>query len=657
MAKKIEIPPQLAALPGPAKALDAQSLISSFAKSRHFDEARALLSMSGEGASTGKLDGWLSELASWARYAGHDLASGLGWAQALIDLGANPFAHEGDPAKYDYSASFFETIVSAGFWGYAKKLAFSSQENEAKSRLAFDRLSKSPTRMAKDSFLTSLCAQGAEMVEMALNLGMDPNAADGYEPWFFKAKDAETLKAFAKGGADFSKKNGMGMTLGEALATREPAKARQAMLEAYREVGAAESSDAAAHIKALATLSATASYKEMSAQAKSCSIKLTDVKDSMGHNLLALALQKANWGLALDLSAQGFSFADKGPAGLPVACEALFASAPYSKSRKTTDAMMERESRCLKAAVEALGVSKDPESGKPWLELSIEKKLGQSFAYSTLRAWFEFEPLAEQGERPLWARLADLGQNPWTVRLTAQERSKESWFDEKLGGLMSYLLLASLPTTYVARDQEWKYEDGFKKITQNFSYGKGDFELLAKLNSTSQWVDSIQRIDDLGRSNDLSSYAHGVARERLMRAAKSWAYVARQMKIDAFDVQEISDALLSGTRPKAGKGSSYKAWETLEEFGMLLYECHPEKFGSFFMDVLTEQNTQAIKLAQTLWNMNATKTQKFTIPEQHRLLSEPGLVGSVLANHPLWRSIEVHLVTLSVKPVSPTRRL
>lgn len=659
MAKKNEIPPQMTALPTPAKVLDVQSLISSFAKSRHFDEARALLSMSAPEAAVGKLDGWLSDVTSWSRYAGHDLGSGLGWAQSLIDLGADPFAHAGSPEKYDYSASFFETIVMAGFWGYAKKLAFASEDNEAKSRLAFDRLSKKPSGMGRDIFRTSLCVQGAEMVEMALNLGLDPNAADGYEPWFFKAKDAETLKVFAKAGADFSKKNGMGMTLGEALATREPAKARQAMLEAYREVGAADSSDAAAHIKALVSLSATASYKELSAQAKSCSVKLTDVKDSAGDNLLALALKKANWGLALDLSAKGFSFADKGPSGLPVACEVLFASAPYSKSRKATDAMMERESKCIKAALTALGCSQDSESGKPWLELSIEKKLGESFAFSTMRFWFEFEPLAQQGERPLWARLADLGQNPWTVRLTAQERSKESWCDEKLGGLMSYLLLASLPTTFVSSDHEWKYEDGLKKITQNYSFGKGDFELLAKLHSSSQWVDSIEKLDDMGRSNDSNSYGLGVARERLMRAAKSWAHFTRQIKTDAFDVQMITDALLRGTREKAGKGPSYKAWEMLEEFGMLLYERHPEKFGSFFMDVLTEQNSQAMKWAQKLWSMNADKDQiqKFTIPEQHRLLSEPGLVGAGLANHPIWRSIEEHLVALSIKPISPTRRL
>jgi hypothetical protein len=648
------------ALPAAMLPVELTDVLRRLVKSRYFVDSMAVAELLGKEKLRPMAQEFLVDLGSHVSYgmsfSAEEAGKPLAWGQKLIEWGADPFLHQGSEADYTYKKSFFEMVVKGGYWAYAGLLVASDPDGVEKSKAAFDRMnvSESPRRYssvvagqacAPTRAQEILAQSGAKALALGFKSGMDPNTVVLGQPWMFSSIDAPSLQAFIDAGANPTARNGQGHTLSEAIASREPSRARQELLSLARKVQSGENAGdkPAATREALALAKAGSAHREVHKAARAAGMELRDIKSENGMPMLGVAIESGNWGLVGEMLKTGADPKQLTPSGFPVAAMVLSSTASASRS-STSSAKLVKARDCMDALIDSLDFSWRSEQGEPLLEAFCKSKHSQGplhIPYEALSRWIKKEPL--DATNPLWHRLHLLGESPWVVRSCAEQRPDEPWHMGKLM-LMELLLMGSLPKISSYGERSWDTENGLGKFFQRCSSGEGARARMERICAPEQWEAAFSAYWKAARENK-SDYQCEELATRVVTALEYWVGLAAKLDLEPFDMQRLSQSVTQGWQPGAdGSSPRVNAGEAIHIFGNKICALMPYKAGGLLLDILDVQRSSAIEVGYRIWRFCQKEKVKLALPESHPLFSEPGRVGAELANHIVWRQIEEHLV-------------
>ena len=414
--------------------------------------AAAVLEWAGAGLGSKDLDGLLRQRARGSWMESEEAGKTLGWCQALIDRGADPFA-PGQDERGRSEPSFFEGIVRGGLWAYAAKLALATEDSKKAALEALRRLDKG----YGSGMLSTLAQGGAAGVELGLALGIDSNSKleDGREtPWALMLQDGASVEALAKAGADLSAQDKHGWSLEQKIAQMAAGKARQGLLDAFAVAKASKAEDGGGFKEAGKALEAVArdgSFKELSKLALAVGTRLREARGPSGWGVLETALLSANWSLALKAMESGEvdAGADCGVGDLPIGALALWAQ--HASTKRPTKANENAKVECVSKALRA---ALDSGAGADLLERAAKARAEGLEARSKKGAWKDapeqdrekmerlatnwddlalgtlFEVMAAQPGRPTWARARDCGLGQREVAKAAARSAGQDAVDQ-----------------------------------------------------------------------------------------------------------------------------------------------------------------------------------------------------------------------------------
>ena len=630
-------------------------VVARLARSHDYAEALAIANLMGAQSMAPLAQEMLSELGGslsyGLRYSHSTQGKSLAWAAKLMEWGAMPFAHEGMPGESGYKKSFFEKIVAGGYWAYAGLLVEADPDGAALAGSAFARIGQAERRRWFDEKSQSTTAQellaqaGAKALGVGFKAGMDPKGKARGQPWIFSCVDADSLRAFVQAGADPSERNSLGQTLSESIAARAPSRARQDLLSLARQVQSTESGGdkASAEREALALARAGSGAREVVKAAKAAGLEIRDIKSTDGMPMLGVAIEAGNWGLVADLLKNGADARASTPQGFPLSA-LILAGGSYTNLH-SSGAKLTKAKECVAQLIDGIDFSWRDADGSPLLEAFAKTRAGAQGSairldYDSMSRWVKREPI--DAANPLWARLDALGQDAWAIRTCAEKRPEEPW---SAGGrmLMELLLTGDLPTG-MGRES-WSVDNGLGKFLQCAGMGEGARERMERICAPEQWEAAFAAFWSGAGQRGGSDYKKQEMAKRLESAMEYWVSIADKLGMEAFDMGRLSKSLTSGWAAGAnGEPPPVNAGEWVERFAKKICSRLPYKAGALLLDILDQPGRAPIEVGYRVWRHCQEEKIKLALPESHPLLSEPGRVGTELANHPVWRQLEEHLV-------------
>lgn len=630
------------------KELDLVEALSE-AAARESAHALALLGWLGDALTQDQLNDLARACGAGGRLANEERApEALAVIEELINQGADPFCFKGEPGARDYEPSALEGLIRAKLWVYARAIVERSGEGGwALAKSAMERMDKNEAwRRCEPRSLTLAAESGHRGVAFALSCGRDPNELVNGQPWIFSASDGQSVLSLAQAGASLRATGKGELSLEQSFAQKSAGKERQSLLEALAAASASAVGQLAPSqeqaIKSLAQLAGDAVYAEMERVASLAEVSLASAKTESGETLLGLALLNGNWPLAADLMTLGGAdpAAPSRYPGVPVGALALWATPGNAKFEKS---MAKRQQECFALAFAGIDHQWRDEAGEGLLERASKAKVDNRtdgalspgrWRESAAMALLREVPLDPQ--RPLWARLAKMGQSPALVAFAAAER-EEPW---ELGaeGLLATLAVKVYDDSY-GRQTFWG-ESALSGLTRGASSKKS-----SQLVTPSQWALAFEALWDLAakqeRANAEAPPNHRPA-QKDTRAVGELSAVFGRLGALGNSSKEVSerarllcDLALDGWEPRRGLGEA-RAEALIESFCVGVIARSREIAPELALDVLSRGTPAAARVADAMLKERPEIAELLDL--SHPLLAkEP---GEAVSSSALWASAQ-----------------
>lgn len=202
----------------------------------------------------------------------------------------------------------------------------------------------------------------------------------------------------------------------------------------------------------------------------------------------------------------------------------------------------------------------------------------------------------------------------------------------------------------------WDSDNCVGQFLQGQGRGEGAKERMERFCAPEQWEAAMDAVWSRARSHEGSSYQTQEMGERLFSAMEYWMELSTKLGMEPFDMDRLSKGLLRGWEAAVlGGSSAAEVARIAEKITKMACSKKPASAGGLLLDLLDRQGQSEVIAAQRVWIHCAEAKAKLALPESHPLLSEPGRVGERLANHPLWREIEEHVIERASAPARRVR--